>query len=169
MTERDRMKRLLAIALLVAGCSSAGGYVPPAPTDTRTPWPDRFQTGVCLALFDLSGMSDNLQQIADAASAFDVATVESEAAKMNDGAKLAANHLSLIDPWAPGATLISHLSTAAVGFRKAANLTIIGVKASDAASITAGLKQLKTALAVYSKGKADLTELSASTGFTCPF
>jgi hypothetical protein len=168
------MRRILAIAMLVAACSSGSGEgdATVAPTITvapvtAAPWPAAYQDDVCSALVQMQGAGEDLVELSAAAEDLDIERVSLMAYAASG--YFAGIQATLIDTpsWAPGDLLVDRLREIAEEGLAATELIDEGATELDAKTVERGSAQLMRITPLIESASAAIDGLMRNRGFSC--
>ena len=138
----------------------------PTPAATATPWPNGWDTAVCLAILHLQSSNDHIVTATQDGVQYDFEGAAKEATSAQDDAASATNDLSQAPTWAPGAQLVSALGAVATHARKSANLLKLGVQQQDPSLISEAVNE---ANALNASLDAAIAARGSISGLSCPF
>lgn len=173
-----RLARLLLVALLVVGCGSAGAdpTVAPAPTpvpatpavvETSSPWPAEFEKQFCIAVAQVSILTEDMVGIAAAASAGDYEELSLKAYGASGMVFSIDTSLSLAPEWPPAAEAVASWRRALAAIGQALDGLDAAAAARSAGDVQRAAEKLSEATPLMDEARDALTAFRTATDFTC--
>jgi hypothetical protein len=172
---RGRRIAVLAMALLLVGCSSTGpGETPQsseAPTqvaaESDPPWPAAFAEKFCIAASQATIVESDVQALGKAVAARDVDVVGARAISAALELKVMDIALAQAPTWAPAAPVVAAMREALPPMAVALNDISVGVADADSAKISSGWNTVAAQTALLNAAMAKVKPFEAETGLSC--
>lgn len=172
---RGRSAAMLAMALLLVGCSSPGpGETPQSsapPTqvaaETDPPWPAAFAEKFCIAASQATIVESDVQALGKAVAARDLDAVGARAISAALELKVMDIALTQAPTWAPAAPVVAAMREALPPMAVALNDISVGVADADSAKISSGWNTVAAQTALLNAAMAKVEPFEAETGLSC--